>query len=245
MKKSIALLLIFLANTAYADVVVFAPASLTNALDEINQIYQSKFATTIKTSYASSGTLARQIEQGANADIFISADRAWATHLQNKGKIVSGSYKTLLGNRLVLIAPKSSAISNIKMTNSTDFGKILTGKLCVGNTKSVPAGRYAKQSLDALGWSKGILPKLVESEDVRQALNFVNRGECQFGIVYATDAKIAKNVKVVGTFDQASHSPIVYVLTRITNDKQSQTYYQFLQSATAHKIYQKYGFSVL
>lgn len=245
MKHLITLTIFLVATTVYADITVFAPASLTNAMNEINQIYQTQNSTRIKTSYASSGTLARQIEQGINADIFISADTAWVTHLQKKGKIINGSYKSLLGNHLVLITPKSSKINHITMDKSTDFGKLLTGKLCTGNTKSVPVGKYAKQALTQLGWERAMTSKLVETEDVRQALNFVNRGECQFGIVYATDAKLASNVKVVGTFASNSHTPIVYPLVLIKDNKESRAYYQFLQSQTAKQVYQKYGFSVL
>lgn len=234
-----------LASTAHANLTVFAPASLTHAINELNQTYQAQTHTRIKTSYASSGTLARQIEQGAKADVFISADTAWVHHLQNKGKVVAGTYRPLLGNRLVLITQKSSKINTIVMDKRTDFGKFLTGKLCTGNTKSVPVGRYAKQALTHLGWTNAVMPRLVETEDVRQALNFVNRGECQFGIVYATDAKIASHVKVVGTFLNTSHAPIVYPMVLIRDNLQSRAYYQFLQSETAKKIYQKHGFSVL
>ncbi|MDO4895813.1 MAG: molybdate ABC transporter substrate-binding protein [Moraxella sp.] len=234
-----------MATLAHADVTVFAPASLTNAINDINALYKAQTQTHIKSSYASSGTLAKQIEQGAKAHIFISADIAWGKHLQNKGKIISGTYKQLLSNRLVLIAPKSSSINSVVMHKNTNFTNVLTGRLCTGNTNSVPVGRYAKQSLTALNWWQVVAPKLVETQDVRSALNFVNRGECQFGIVYATDVAVVKNVKIVGTFPTHTHDPIIYPVMMIQNTTQARQYYQFLQSPQAKQIYRKYGFDVL
>lgn len=243
--KFLPCLSIIMATVAHADVTVFAPASLTNAIGDVNTLYKTQTQTHVKSSYASSGTLAKQIEQGAKADVFISADVAWGKHLQNKGKVVSGTYKHLLGNRLVLIAPKNSTINTIKMDKSTNFAHILTGRLCTGNTNSVPVGRYAKQSLTALNWWQAVTPKLVETQDVRSALNFVNRGECQLGIVYATDVAMVKNVKVVGTFPTHTHNPIIYPVMMTQNTAQARQYYQFLQSPQAKQIYRKYGFDVL
>lgn len=243
--QSILILSLMFGAYANAEVTIFAAASLTNAINDINAVYEKQHKEKIRTSYASSGTLAKQIEKGAKADVFISADMAWGKYLQEKGKVVEGSYKHLLGNRLVLIAPKNSPTSSVKMDKSTDFSKILTGKLCTGNTGSVPVGKYAKQSLTYLGWWDSVTPKLVETEDVRAALNFVNRGECQLGIVYQTDVAVVKNVKTVGVFPLASHTPVVYPLVLINDNKDSRRYYQFLRSDTARAIYKKYGFSVL
>lgn len=234
-----------LMGVAYADITIYAAVSLTNAINDINNAYQVHSKTRIKTSYASSGVLARQIERGSPADVFVSADVAWAMHLDKKGKVLKGSYKHLLGNRLVLITPKSSPIKSVTMDKSTDFGKLLTGKICTGNLKSVPVGRYAKEALTYMGWITAVNQKLVETEDARQALNFVNRGECQFGIVYETDAKMAKNVKIVGTFPLASHTAIVYPIVMIKDNAETRQYYNFLQSSKAKQIYQKYGFSIL
>lgn len=233
-------------SVSHADVTVYAAASMTNAIDDINKLYEKQYATKVKTSYASSGTLAKQIENNAPADVFISADLAWMRHLEQKQKIVSGSQKNLLGNRLVLVTPKNNPIkTSIKMEKSFNIGKAFTGKLCTGNTASVPVGKYAKEALGYLNWWNVIRPRLVETEDVRSALNFVNKGECQLGIVYATDAKVASNVKVIGTFPLSSHTPIVYPIAMVKQNQEAQRYYQFLQSEQAKAIYKKYGFSVL
>lgn len=249
MKQLPSLILLLSASIAglvHADVTVYAAASMTNAIDEINQLYTKQHKTRAKSSYASSGTLAKQIENNAPADIFISADVKWMNHLASKDKIVTQSQKNLLGNRLVLITPKNKLpAKTITMSSSFPIQTVLSGKLCTGNTSSVPVGRYAKQALTHLDWWQAVRPKLVETEDVRAALNFVNRGECQLGIVYATDAKIARNVAVVGTFPLASHDPIVYPIAMVRQSTEAKQYYNFLQSKQAKAIYRKYGFSVL
>ncbi|MFW2178261.1 MULTISPECIES: molybdate ABC transporter substrate-binding protein [unclassified Moraxella] len=231
--------------TAHADVTVYAAASMTNALNAINQLYEQQYHSRVKTSYAGSAMLAKQIEQGAPADVFVSADTRWLTYLVNKGRISPKNVRNLLGNELVLIAPKSRPIkSAIRMDSGFSIASVLTGKLCTGNTDSVPVGRYAKQSLLNLGWWRTVQPRLVETEDVRGALNFVDRGECQLGIVYASDAKISKNTQVLGTFPQSTHSPIVYPIGLVKQTAEAQRYYQFLQTPQAQAIYRQYGFVV-
>ena len=234
------------ATSAHADITVYAAASMTNAVEDINKLYEKKYNSKVKTSFAASSTLAKQIEQGAPADIYISANTSWMDYLAKKDKIVSSSYKNLLGNRLVMITPKNNPIkTNIKMDKSFDIGNTFTGKLCTGNTASVPVGKYAKEALTNLGWWDAIKPRLVETEDVRAALNFVNRGECQLGIVYATDAKVVKNVQVINTFPITTHTPIVYPISMVKQSREAQQYYDFLQTNEAKAVYYKYGFSVL
>lgn len=234
------------ATSAHADITVYAAASMTNAVEDINKLYEKKYNSKVKTSFAASSTLAKQIEQGAPADIYISANTSWMDYLAKKDKIVSSSYKNLLGNRLVMITPKNNPIkTNIKMDKSFDIGNAFTGKLCTGNTASVPVGKYAKEALTNLGWWDTIGPRLVETEDVRAALNFVNRGECQLGIVYATDAKVVKNVQVINTFPITTHTPIVYPISMVKQSREAQQYYNLLQTKEAKAVYRKYGFSVL
>ncbi len=194
------------------DVTVYAAASLTNAITDLEKAFEKQTKIEVKTSYAGSSTLAKQIEAGAPADVFISADEQWMNYLQNKKLIVSNQRINLLGNKLVLIAPKNSTINTIKMDKNVDPSTAFQGKWCTGDTKSVPVGKYGKQALTSLGWWQKLQPKLVETEDVRAALNFVARGECQLGIVYATDAAISKDVKVVGVFPENTHAPIIYPL---------------------------------
>ncbi|WP_087088704.1 molybdate ABC transporter substrate-binding protein [Acinetobacter pittii] len=226
------------------SITVYAAASLTNAINDLEKIYEKQNKVEIKTSYAGSSTLAKQIEAGAPADVFISADTQWMDYLQNKKRVAANDRINLLGNRLVLITPKGQSL-NIKLDKTTDPNKAFTGKICTGDTKSVPVGKYAKQAFTNLGWWSRIEPKLVETEDVRAALNFVARGECQVGIVYATDAAISKNVKVAGVFPENTHSPITYPIGIIKKNLNSTKFYQFLQSNQAKTVFRKYGFSVL
>ena len=229
---------------AVDKVTVYAAASLTNAINELDVIYEQKNKVQIQTSYAGSSTLAKQIEAGAPADIFISADVQWMDYLQKKQLVSANDRVNLLGNRLVVIVPKARPIK-LKMDKSFDFTRIVQGKWCTGDTKSVPVGKYAKQALNSIGWWDKVSTRLVETEDVRAALNFVARGECQLGIVYATDAAISKNVVIIGTFPENTHQPIIYPIGLVNKNTESMKFYKFLQSSQATKVFKKYGFSVL
>jgi molybdate transport system substrate-binding protein len=237
---------LFIQTHVYAadTVTVYAAASLTNAVNELDTLYEQKNKTEVKTSYAGSSTLAKQIEAGAPADVFMSADVQWMDYLQNKQLVVPTDRINLLGNRLVVITPKDRPIK-LKMDKSADPTKVIQGKLCTGDTKSVPVGKYAKQALTSLGWWEKLAPRLVETEDVRAALNFVARGECQVGIVYATDAAISKDVVVAGIFPENTHPPIIYPVGLIKKNADSVKFYKFLQSGQAKAVFKKYGFSVL
>ena len=229
---------------AVDKVTVYAAASLTNAINELDVIYEQKNKVQIQTSYAGSSTLAKQIEAGAPADIFISADVQWMDYLQKKQLVSVNDRVNLLGNRLIVIAPKARPIK-LKIDKSFDFTRVAQGKWCTGDTKSVPVGKYAKQALTSIGWWDKVSTRLVETEDVRAALNFVARGECQLGIVYATDAAISKNVVIIGTFSENTHQPIIYPIGLVKKNTESMKFYKFLQSSQATKVFKKYGFSVL
>lgn len=229
---------------AVDKVTVYAAASLTNAINELDVIYEQKNKVQIQTSYAGSSTLAKQIEAGAPADIFISADVQWMDYLQKKQLVSANDRVNLLGNRLIVIAPKARPIK-LKIDKSFDFTRVAQGKWCTGDTKSVPVGKYAKQTLTSIGWWDKVSTRLVETEDVRAALNFVARGECQLGIVYATDAAISKNVVIIGTFPENTHQPIIYPIGLVKKNTESMKFYKFLQSSQAIKVFKKYGFSVL
>lgn len=223
---------------------IYAAASLTNAINELDTLYEQKNKLEVKTSYAGSSTLAKQIEAGAPADVFISADVQWMDYLQNKQLVASTDRINLLGNRLVMITPKDHPVK-LKIDQKFDPSTVLQGKLCTGDTKSVPVGKYAKQALTSLGWWDKVEPRLVETEDVRAALNFVARGECQVGIVYATDAAISKDVVVAGVFPENTHPPIIYPVGLTKKNAESIKFYKFLQSGQAKTVFKKYGFSVL
>ncbi|MDU2407777.1 MAG: molybdate ABC transporter substrate-binding protein [Acinetobacter junii] len=229
---------------AVDKVTVYAAASLTNAINELDVIYEQKNKVQIQTSYAGSSTLAKQIEAGAPADIFISADVQWMDYLQKKQLVSANDRENLLGNRLAVIAPKARPIK-LKIDKSFDFTRVVQSKWCTGDTKSVPVGKYAKQALTSIGWWDKVSTRLVETEDVRAALNFVARGECQLGIVYATDAAISKNVVIIGTFPENTHQPIIYPIGLVKKNTESMKFYKFLQSSQAKKVFKKYGFSVL
>ena len=243
----LSLLIASIALVASADekVTVFAAASLTNALTDIGVQYEKEKATKIVHSFAASSTLAKQIENGAPADIFISADTKWMNYLQDKKLINTASRKEFLGNKLVLIAPKGRGF-NVKFDKSFDFSKSFDGRLCTGDIDSVPAGIYAKDTLTYLNWWDGIKTRIVGTQDVRGALAFVERGECAAGIVYETDAKISNKVEIVATFPEESHKPIVYPMAFVVNAKNvNNDYFSYLQSSSALDIFKKYGFNIL
>ena len=232
----------FSAN-AEQKITVFAAASLTDAITEIAAAYEKEKIVNIQTSFAASSTLAKQIEQGAPADIFMSADTKWMNYLQDKNIIDAGSKTNLLGNHLVLIAPKGKAFK-VDMDKSFNFSGAFTGRLCTGDTESVPAGIYAKQALKNMSWWDAIKMRLVGTQDVRAALVFVERGECAAGIVYETDAKVSAKVETVAVFPDASHEPIIYPLALVKGaSSQASGFYDYLKSDKAKLIFNKYGFS--
>lgn len=232
-------------SLATEQITLYAAASLTNALTEISKSYQNSHDVMIKTSFAGSSTLAKQIEAGAPAQIFASADSQWMDYLQKRNKLQANSRKDLLGNNLVLITPKNQTFS-VTMDKSFDLAKAFTGKICTGDTASVPVGIYAKQALQHLGWWSSLEKRLVATEDVRTALAFVERGECAVGIVYETDAKISDKVTVIARFASQSHQKIVYPFALIAGaSAASREFYQYLQSDTAQAVFSKYGFVVL
>lgn len=241
-RLSFALLLLLVAGLARAgDVTVYAAASLTNVLTEIATNYESSHTGKIKISFAATGTLAKQIEADAPADIFIAADNKWMDYLVTKGKIDRDSRVNLLGNSLVLIAPKGKSFP-VNFQKGFDFAKAFKGNLCTGETESVPVGIYAKEALMNLDWWEAIRHRLVGTEDVRGALDLVARGEC-IGIVYSTDAKISKNVEVVGTIPDSLHEPIVYPAALVTQSGNARNFLEYLKSEGA--LFAKYGFKKL
>lgn len=224
----------------------FAAASLTNALDEIGAAYAKENGQPVKFSYAASSTLARQIEAGAPADLFFSADLEWMDYLQSRGLIDTSTRSNVLGNRLVLIAPLDSNLQ-LKIAPGFALDKALgAGRLSTGDPDSVPAGKYARSALMTLGVWNAVADKLVRADSVRTALAFVDRGEAPLGIVYETDALIDKRVRIVDTFPANAHPAIVYpvALTR-TAQPGAERFLAYLRSATAQAVFKKYGFSVL
>jgi molybdate transport system substrate-binding protein len=228
-------------------VTVFAAASMKNALDEIDAAYTAKTGTKITVSYAASSALAKQIEQGAPADVFISADTDWMDYATSKKTIDESSRVNLLGNSIVLIAPKDSKVDNVAIAAGFDLAKLAgDGRIATGDVKSVPAGKYAKAALEKLGSWQAVESKFAMAESVRAALTLVARGEAVLGIVYATDAKVEPGVRIVGTFPADSHPAIVYPVAATTTAKpETADYLAFLRSTAAKTILEKYGFKFL
>jgi molybdate transport system substrate-binding protein len=226
---------------------VFAAASMKNALDDISAAYTAKSGIKIVASYAASSALAKQIEQGAPADIFASADTDWMDYSIGKKTINEPSRVNLLGNSLVLIAPKDSRLDKVAIGPAFDLSKLVgDGKIATGDVKSVPAGKYAKAALEKLGAWQAAEPKFAMTENVRAALALVALGEAPLGIVYSTDAKVEPGVKIVGIFPADSHPAIIYpVAATATAKPEAAGYLAFLRSSAARTIFEKYGFSFL
>ena len=227
-------------------VTVFAAASLTNALQDIAKDYAKGHQVKVVSSFASSSTLARQIEAGAPADIFISADQKWMDYAADKKAIDAPSRKTLLGNSLVVVAPAKSAQGDIVINRSTDWKSLLKGgRLAVGDPAPVPAGIYAKEALQKLGAWETLSVQLAPSEDVRGALALVERNEAPLGIVYGSDAVASHGVKVVGTFPEDSHQKVEYPLAIIDghNNPTVSAFYHYLQGPEAAAVFKRYGFT--
>ncbi len=237
------LLLIFTTFTfASEKITIYVAASTNNVISELKNIYEKESQIEISTSFASSSTLAKQISLGAPADIFLSANTKWMDFLEEKQKIRNDSRKNLAYNSLVLVSGK---LQNFKISfdKNFDFANSFEGKIAIGDPTHVPAGIYAKESLEFLGWWENLKPKMIHAFDVRSALTFVERRETTFGIVYATDAKISKKVKIIAEFPQESHSEIAFpiALTKTAN-AQAKEFLDFLFSEKAKEIFKKYGF---
>lgn len=232
---------------AQETLTVFAAASLKNALDDANAAFTGTTRVKVTASYAASSALAKQIEQGAPADVFISADLKWMDYVAERKLIRPASRLNLLGNRLVLIAPKDSRLDKVEIGQGFDIAKLAgDGRIAVADVRAVPAGLYAKAALQKLGAWQAAEPKLAMAENVRATLAFVARGETPIGIVYETDAKAEPKVKIVGMFPDNSYPPVTYPAAVTGTAKgTAERYVSFLRSSTAKSIFEKYGFSFL
>jgi len=240
---AVALLLVLCASPSRAEnaVRIYAAASLTNAIGEISTTWEQAGHPKPTLVFAASSALAKQIENGAPADLFASADRKWMDYLAQRKKIDPASRVDLLGNELVLIVPKGRTIP-VTLDKSFDLAGAFKGKVCTGEPDVVPVGTYAKQALTSYGWWAALAPRVVGTDDVRTALAFVERGECPLGIVYATDAAISSKVEIVGRFPPGAHDPIVYPFAVVAGaGPQAGAYLEFLRSEAAQRIFGKYG----
>nr|WP_242003095.1 molybdate ABC transporter substrate-binding protein [Vulcaniibacterium tengchongense] len=232
-----------------APLTVFAAASLKDALDEAALAYRARTGQALRVSYAGSPALARQIAQGAPADLFLSADRDWMDYLQRRGLIDPASRRDLLGNALVLVAPARSRAAPLALARGTDLRPLLgeRGRLALALTASVPAGKYARAGFESLGMWRALRPRVVEAENVRAALMLVARGEAPLGAVYASDARAEPAVRVLARFPPGSHPPIVYPVARVraSAHPQAAAFLRWLAGPQAAAIFRRHGFAVL
>lgn len=234
------------ARAAEAPLTVFAAASLKESLDEAAAAYGAATGQAVRVSYAASSALARQIAQGAPADVFVSADLEWMDALQAKGLVDTAPRSELLGNRLVLIAPAASGAKPLALRKGQDlrplFGR--RGRIALGMVDSVPAGKYAKAAFESLGMWSALEPRVAGVENVRAALMLVARGEAPLGVVYGSDAKAEPRVRVLATFPADSHPEIVYPVARVAASRhpQAAAFVDWLQQPAARAIFARHGF---
>lgn len=237
--------LVPLKAAAADEITVFAAASMKNALDDVVKAWEDAGHGTVRASYAASSALAKQIEQGAPADIFISADLAWMDHVEKASAIDPATRSNLLGNRIVLIAAADDAEA-VDIAKGLDLAGLLgDGRLAIGNVEAVPAGKYGKAALETLGIWDSVADKLAQAENVRVALKYVATGEAPYGIVYQTDAASDPDVRIVGSFPESSHPPIIYPVALLKASPKAAAFLAFLASGKARPLFEKQGFTVL
>jgi molybdate transport system substrate-binding protein len=231
------------AEVAKQELLVFGAASLTDALQEIGTAYTSETGQAVKFSFASSSTLARQIEAGGRVDVFVSADLEWMDYLQARDLIDASTRRNVAGNRLVLIAPKDSAVAVKLQPNVRLAAALQGGRLATGDPDNVPVGRYARSALTSLDVWNELADRLVRADNVRSALAFVARGETPLGIVYETDAAIDSRVRIVDFFPMSSHPAITYPAAATSHARNgAQQFIDFLFGDSAQASFEKFGF---
>jgi len=225
---------------------LFAAASTTEVIREAGRRYQADAGVSVVFSFDSSSNLAKQIKEGAPADIFVSADRMWMDEIEQAGHVVGGTREDLLANRLALIAPKGKAF-DVELSSSFSFTERLprVKRISVGDPAHVPAGRYARQALQALGWWEDVSPLLVPSQDVRAALRLVELGEVDAGIVYATDVRASEHVVVVAWFQPELHGPVRYTVACCRESVAARDFIRFLRSPEMIRVFEAAGFQVV
>lgn len=225
-------------------ILVFCAASLNDVISDIATSFEKETKFSVKLNFASSGTLARQIENGADPDIFISANKKWLDYLIDKGYADSVSSKLVAGNQMVLVAPLNSTIQPFQFSDSVKLPELFDGRLSVGDPEHVPAGAYTMQILNKLGCAKELESRLLPAKDVRSALMVVELGEVEVGIVYRTDALKSDKVKILTQFPDSLHQPVGYYMSLIKgreNDRSLQLY-KYIVSEKMKPVWKKYGF---
>ena len=228
------------------SITVFAATSLTDVMQELSAEYTKATGTKVELSFAATSILARQIESGAHADVFFSADQEWMDYLEQRSLVQKATRRNLLGNRLALVAPASSSVRLQIKSGFPLRGALDGGRLATGDPDSVPVGRYARAALTHLGVWKDVEDHLVRADNVRSALAFVARGESPLGIVYETDARIDKRVRIVDIFPEESHLPITYPIALTSNAAaKAASFVEFLRGPVGDARFEAFGFKVL
>lgn len=231
----------FTAAASAEEVMVYAAASLKESISEVAKAFEAETGIKSKFNLGASGTLARQIMEGAPAGLFVSADAKWTKELKGKGLLVNEGI--LLKNELVLVSPKDAAVK-VEFKPGFAFAEAFKGKLSIGDPASVPAGKYAKEALTKLGWFDVLKDRQILSKDVRETMRVVEMGGADLGIVYKTDALMSKELKIVGTFPADTHTPVVYTLGVVKGgDAAAQKLFDYLLMPKAQAIFGKYGFA--
>lgn len=235
------------ARAVGSEILVFAAASTTDALTDIGALYQEKGLGSVKASFASSSTLAKQIEQGAPADVFLSANLSWMEYLEARNMIAEGSRTDLLRNQIVLIVPRASAAGPVTIGPESDLLELLgsEGRLAIGDPEHVPVGQYGKEALQNLGLWTAVKDRIAPMKDVRAGLALVERGEAPLGIVYESDVAASDKVRIIGVFPQGSHTEVVYPVGAIAGNSEDagKAFIEFLKTPEALAIFKKYGFA--
>lgn len=234
------------AQAAEPEITVFAAASTTNAVTDIGKLYTDKGLGSIKTSFASSSTLAKQIEQGAPADVFLSANTNWMDYLDERKLTEPDTRLNLLRNRIVLIVPNDSNIQTITIGKEMDMPALLgkEGRLAVGDPEHVPVGMYGKKALETLGLWNAVKDRLAPAKDVRAGLALVERAEAPLGLVYESDVAASDKVRIIGVFPIGSHPDVIYPVAAVSGKKtaSAKKFIAFLTTPEAKAVFKKYGF---
>ena len=240
----LALLTAVTANAATPTLTVFAAASLTEVMEQIGTAFTAETGVPVRTSFAASSALARQIESGAPAQVFVSADQAWMDYLVQRGRVATASQRLIAGNSLVLVAPADSSVRIAAIDPATMAAALgERGRISMGDPESVPAGRYGREALESLGIWSTVSSRIIPADNVRTALNFVARGEAPLGIVYATDARLEPRVKVIASFPPGSHAAIVYPAAAVTGaGPQADQFLRFMHGPVAENLLTRAGF---
>lgn len=235
------------AKAAGGDVTVFAAASTTNAIEEIGKLYEAKGLGAVRGSFASSSTLAKQIEQGAPADVFLSANEKWMDYLDGKNMVEKDTRASLLRNRIVLIVPKDSPAGNMELKKGVSLLGLLgkEGRLAVGDPGHVPVGMYGRQALENLDMWQDISDRLAPAKDVRAGLALVERAEAPLGLVYESDVAASAKVRIIGVFPAGSHPDVIYPVAAVAggNIEAAKGFIAFLSTPEALAVFKKYGFA--